>query len=442
MERGRVALHHALKRAVDHLVAFHGAEPFKSLGDDLRFEVVARPAHVDHLGACALDLRFDQRFHLFALHKPDLRGFAADCRAPITGCEASHLFPYCRAMRRAPLVLKFPGRPLPEDDEPHRDFVFHEGVQLAESPLWLDHNARDGLGFVSSARMETLGRGRRLLLTAPSLALLTRKSRRIEATLSPYGQPFQLGQLRLTLYPAGSLLGSAQLLIERAGRRILYAAAANPRPLRSVRPYAPVKADAIFVSGLYGHPSDRFPPRDTVLNALGRAITQSLEAKSAPVLLTEPLGLAPELLAWLGEQGFRLRLHRTIAEVSRVYAEEGLAQPRFRRFYGSRAKDEVVVMPPILRNHTSVQRLGHLHRFWVTGRALEPGFQSRARVDQLFSMSAEPDFADTLEVVDKSGAEDVYLGPRASPALAEALRERGHRVYSLKPPEQLSLFEP
>src|SRR4051812_44028696 len=66
-----------------------------------------------------------------------------------------------------------------------------------------------------------------MVATAPTIKLLEaalpRALRRTAALPAAYGQTFALGSLRLTLHPAGHVLGSAQVRCEANGLDLVYA---------------------------------------------------------------------------------------------------------------------------------------------------------------------------------------------------------------------------
>ena len=125
-------------------------------------------------------------------------------------------------------------KPLPSDespvapdeeyfDEPFRDFEFVGGLHLTNSILWFDADRKRDLVFVSHAHGGSIGKNRRILATDKTIRIVTRKSGKIDALTSPYKRGFTIGPLRLEMHPAGHVLGSAQLLVERNDRRLVFA---------------------------------------------------------------------------------------------------------------------------------------------------------------------------------------------------------------------------
>jgi putative mRNA 3-end processing factor len=326
-------------------------------------------------------------------------------------------------------------------DEPFREFEYSGGVHLADSILWCDADRRKDLCFLSHAHVDLMGKNRRLLVTDKTAKILTRGTGKIEALTSPYRRPFTLGPLELEMHPSGHVLGAAQLLIQRDGRRVVYTSDVNPRKTATAEQGTPVPCDVLAIPATYGAPMYRFPPREEVLHALTAFVERSLEDKATPVLFANPIGTAQELMSVLGKAGYRLRVHRAIYDVAKVYRELGLTLPNSRRFQGTPAKDEVVIFPPILRRHASVRKLRKPRTAVVSGRAVDPAWVHSQKVDAAFPLSDTADFKELLGFIEATGAREIYLVDGHIEPLSAHLRERlGVRVYSLVRPKQLALF--
>lgn len=306
--------------------------------------------------------------------------------------------------------------------------------------LWFDADRRHDLCFVSHAHVDTIGKNRRMLATDKTLRILTRGSGKIDALTSPYRRSFTLGPLELEMHPAGHVLGSAQLLIIRNNRRIVYTSDVNLRPTSTAEHARAIPCDVLAVPATYGHPMFRFPPREEVYADLERFVNECLQDRATPVLLANPIGTAQELMRVLGEAGHRLRVHRSIYDVAKIYRELGVSLPGSRRFAGTPARDEVVIFPPILRKHASIRKLRKSATAMVSGQAVDPGFVFRQRVDRAFPLSDTADQPDLLRFIEETGARDIYLSSGYVDELGAVLRSKGLRVFPLVRPEQLVLF--
>src|SRR6476469_3660811 len=97
---------------------------------------------------------------------------------------------------------------------------FDRGIHLPEVDLWLDPHSSRPVAFVSHAHSDHIGRHEHVLATAATAAMMRLRGRTAPRfrTLE-FGRRFPFGDAQVTLYPAGHILGSAQILVERNGRR-------------------------------------------------------------------------------------------------------------------------------------------------------------------------------------------------------------------------------
>jgi putative mRNA 3-end processing factor len=325
-------------------------------------------------------------------------------------------------------------------DEPYREFEHSGGIHLTGSILWCDSDRRHDQTFISHAHVDEVGKNRRILATDKTVKILTRGTGKIDALMSPYKRSFTLGPLELEMHPAGHVLGSAQLLIVRDGRRIVYTSDVNVRQTATAERASPVECDVLAIPATYGAPQFRFPPREEVLERIKQFVDDCLNDRATPVLIANPIGTAQELMHFFGKNEYRMRVHRSIYDVAKIYRELGVTINNARRFQGTPARDEVVLFPPILRKHASIRKLKKYKTAIVTGRTMDEAWVYRHRVDAAFPLSDAADHDELVEFIKDTGASEIYLTGGYVEELSAELRAEGFKVYSLVPPEQLSLF--
>ena len=325
-------------------------------------------------------------------------------------------------------------------DEPFRAFEYNGGVHLTDSVLWCDTDRRNDLVFISHSHADYIGKNRRILATDKTVRVLTRGTGKIDALTSPYRRQFTLGPLALEMYPSGHVLGAAQLLIVRDGRRLVYTSDVNVRKSLTAETGEVVACDALVIPATYGRPQYIFPDREEVVARIGKFVDECLNDRTTPVMIANQIGLAQELMQILGTGGYRLRVHRSIYDVAKIYRELGLSLPNARRFQGPPAKDEVVIFPPILRNHSSIRKLKRHKTAMVDGRALDEAYVFGSKVDAAFALSDAAGHNELLAFITETGASEVFLSEGYIDEFAQDLRNAGVRAYPLVKPKQLSLF--
>src|SRR5438270_1549856 len=144
--------------------------------------------------------------------------------------------------------------------------VYQRGSYLPEIDLWLDPQVPRPVAVVSHAHSDHI-QSHAVTLATPATAALMRHrlGRRGRCRPLPYGRRTEFPGFAITLYPAGHVLGSAQVLIERNGERLLYSGDFKLKPGRSVEATEVPQADVVILETTLAKPGCVFPPTDVVM---------------------------------------------------------------------------------------------------------------------------------------------------------------------------------
>ncbi|HKT84390.1 MAG TPA: hypothetical protein VJQ84_11185 [Solirubrobacterales bacterium] len=310
------------------------------------------------------------------------------------------------------------------------------GVSMPAHGLWLDpHTIRDQ-AVVTHAHSDHARRHRHALLTPQTLALLPEERRPRGHTLVDLDQPYVVGGACMTLHDAGHMLGSAQVLVEHGGHRILYTGDLKLRRGHSRGNTHVPAADVIVIESTYGLPGFRFPDPDWVIEELALWCRRLLDAKVVPVLLAHAAGKCQEVMLALEPYGFRFALEERCLPFARAYEEAGVRLPDYVAL-DDRAEGLVVIAPPA--GKTAIRRLPRHRTTLVSGWAQDRSFWRKVGADCAFPYSDHCDFDELFEVVALSGARQVYTVHGFAQELARHLRRRGIQASALASDEQLRL---
>ena len=316
-------------------------------------------------------------------------------------------------------------------------------LKVAGSGLFLDAHRRSECAFVSHAHGDHIARHDRTIATPPTVALMRhRLGSKVKGEALPvaYRQPFGLGDLTLELFPAGHVLGSAQLRIVRDGVALGYSGDLCLEPTLTAEQAEVVECDVLVLESTFGLPRYVFPPKDEVLAAVRRFVDDALSDGATPVLLGYALGKAQEILKYLGGAGYRCRAHPVIHAVNKVYEAQGVPLPNV-ELLGPEgpAPGEVVVAPPHLARTSPILRIEHRRTAVLTGWAMD-GRRGFRGADAAFPLSDHADYPSLLRYARASGAARVLTVHGYARELAASLRKEGVRAEPLVEREQLELL--
>ncbi len=319
--------------------------------------------------------------------------------------------------------------------------VVHEsGIYLPELDLWLDPTVRRERAVVSHAHSDHVRRHGCTIATPGTARLIEHRygSRGLFVEL-PFGEQRDCGAYTLTLLPAGHVRGSAQVLVERRGERLLYSGDLKLSPSITAEPVEVPEAEILVVEATFGRPHYRFPPAEQVMDDIVAFCRAALDEGRTPVLFAYSLGKGQELLARLHGAGLHIALHGSAFGVARVYERLGAVFPVYTLLDGRCPEGAVLICPPHIRRDPALAALGRTRTAYISGWAIDRAARYRHRVDAAFALSDHADYDELLAYVRQASPRRVYTIYGFAAEFAADLRTLGYDAQPLKDPMQYRL---
>ena len=314
---------------------------------------------------------------------------------------------------------------------------FNHGLYLSACDLWLDPHVPRERVVVSHAHADHIEAHGHLIATSATARILRYRVPHFDGALTPlaYGESLDFSgpsPARVTLYPAGHCLGSAQVLIETAGTRICYTGDMKLRPNVAAESAVIVPCDVLIIECTFGEPRYIFPPDAETMAALRAAIESAYAEGEAPVVLGYALGKAQEALHLLTGWGYPVMCHGAVHAIARIYEECGVRFPGpYMRYVRGQVADNVLLCPPSVRKHAMLRALAPVCTILLTGWALHPGARNIYKdVGRVLPLSDHAGYDDLLRYVEESGARHIYT-VHGGTKFAADLRARGYDAHFL-----------
>ena len=254
-----------------------------------------------------------------------------------------------------------------------------------------------------------------------------------------YNQPWNIGDYRLTLYSAGHVLGSSQLLIESDEGRFVYTGDFKLERSYSTEPVEVKPCDVVLMECTYGKPQFVFPPREELATQIVDFAQSTLAAGMTPVFFAYSLGKAQEAMMMLGSAHIPIVVHGAVASMAEVYAAQGQPLPPWTRYDSEQFLPEcAVIWPPGNGSVPKVLDPKEVRTAALTGWALAGG-TARSRTDVVFPLSDHADFPSLVRYVELAQPKKVLLNHGFRECVAH-LRKLGIDAEFLDANPQLSLF--
>jgi Cft2 family RNA processing exonuclease len=214
---------------------------------------------------------------------------------------------------------------------------------------------------------------------------------------------------RLKLIPAGHIIGSAQVLVERAdGLRLLYTGDMKTRAGRTCEPARFEPVDDLITECTFGLPIFRFPPEEDVAAEMVAFARRSLDEGLIPVFLGYSLGKGQEIMRILAEGDIPMLIHGSMWYITEIYRRWGFEFGDAARFTNERRREpRAWVIPP----HTRAQitdKLAKARICYVSGWALIESRRESQRAALMAPISDHADYYDLMEVIAATSPKRVW----------------------------------
>jgi Cft2 family RNA processing exonuclease len=246
------------------------------------------------------------------------------------------------------------------------------------------------------------------------------------------GDPVEAASTRLTLFPAGHILGSAQVFLEAAGRSLLYTGDFKRRASATAVTAQTPRANVLLTETTFGLPVFRFPPREVLADRLIAACRGALEEGKTPILLAYALGKSQEAATILDAAGIPTVFHGAAWKLLPDYAAAGFHFPLGRAYTdGPVAPGEALIVPPNCVRTAVIQKIKKRRVIYLSGWAMRSASRADFDADVLLPMSDHADFDELLAHIDEVRPETVLTMHGYAKDFARIVANRGIEAVPL-----------
>jgi len=243
-----------------------------------------------------------------------------------------------------------------------------------------------------------------------------------------YGETVDLGGVRISLHPAGHVLGSAQILVEAGGVRIVASGDYKDVSDPTCAPFETVPCDVFITEATFGLPVFRHGnPQDEIVRLLHSV---ALFPERAHLVGAYALGKAQRVIALIRQAGYDrpIYLHGAMEKLTRYYEQQGQDLGELRLVRGTKKAEmagAIALCPPSSLKDTWTRNfpdpLAAFASGWMRVRA-------RARqkgVELPLVISDHADWDGLTATIAATGASDIWVTHGAEEALVHWCRLQG-----------------
>jgi putative mRNA 3-end processing factor len=250
---------------------------------------------------------------------------------------------------------------LAEKTQSHWIEPYPGGIYVRPADIWIDPSAAKARAVITHGHADHARGGHGQAWATPAtLAIMELRYGTKSGNAVEYGAQFEEGGVRFSLHSAGHVLGSAQVLMEYNGERVVVTGDYKRRSDPTCAPFEPVACDIFITEATFGLPVFRHPP---IAGEIAK-VTQFLSdyPKRCVLIGAYALGKAQRVIAELRAAGWMhpIYLHGALEKMCALYKEHGVDLGELRSVTGTAKEDmagQIILCPPSALNDRWSRRL-------------------------------------------------------------------------------------
>jgi putative mRNA 3-end processing factor len=296
---------------------------------------------------------------------------------------------------------------------------------------------------------------RHYLAAAPGAGVLRARLGAISLQAQPYREPVDINGVRVSLHPAGHVLGSAQVRIEHRGEVWVVSGDYKLQPDPTCEAFEPVVCNTFVSESTFGLPIYRWAPPSQVFAEIDAWWAANAAAGRASVLYCYAFGKAQRILAGVDASIGPIVCHGAIESLNRVYRATGVTLPETallseasraasdRQTPDRQASDRqvsdrqplsraLVLAPPSAAGTTWLRRFPDPSDAFASGWMALRGARRRRACDRGFVLSDHADWPGLQQAIADSGAQRVFVTHGQVAVMVRWLGEHGIEASALQ----------
>jgi len=317
--------------------------------------------------------------------------------------------------------------------------VNSKGIRISDTSLWLDATKKVDLSFISHAHADHIKKHNKIVATPATIDFYRQRCKEVNHIALDYGVPYELENITIELFPSGHILGAAQILITKNGKRLVYTGDFNLQQSATAQPLEIRETDILIMECTFGLPEYVFPKRWEVIERLAKFVEKCFQNGLVPVVMSYSLGKSQEVIKILGDLDYPISVHSSIYQMTKIYEQHGIEFKNWQLYNGEDLRDRILIIPPYLKNWVVKHYQGAIRKIIVTGWAIDENVKFRYGADEAIPLSDHADFNDLINYVKQVSPQKVYI-THGFDKFAYYLNRQGYDASPLRPTSQISLF--
>ncbi len=258
----------------------------------------------------------------------------------------------------------------------------------------------------------------------------------IDLRIVEYGDRFSINGLKISLHPAGHLLGSAQVRIERNGEVWVVSGDYKIEPDATCTSFEQLRCHTFISESTFGLPVFKWRPQQEIFDSINAWWRENRDQGKTSLLFAYSLGKAQRIIAGLDPSIGLILTHGAVENMNRCYRKAGIKLPTTRQVVEVTNKQEfvgaMVIAPPSADSPGWTKKFSQISTAFASGWMQIRGNRRRRSVDRGFVLSDHSDWPGLIKTVRQTEAENIWVSHGYTNEMVRWLQEDGFNAHEVE----------
>lgn len=252
-----------------------------------------------------------------------------------------------------------------------------------------------------------------------------------------YGEVFSIQGVKVSLHPAGHILGSSQIRVEADGEIWVFSGDYKLEQDGISAPFEPVACDVFITESTFGLPCFQWEPQQRIFDEINAWWRYNRSQGITSILLSYTLGKAQRLLKGVNASIGPLFAHGAISNVTEIIRQQYplLFPPLQKVTHDISQKDligSLVLAPPSAEGSPWINRFQPYRIGYASGWMSLRAIRHRRRADKGFILSDHADWPALQQAIQATGAKRIIVTHGFTAVFSRWLQAQGYEAQEAR----------
>lgn len=251
-----------------------------------------------------------------------------------------------------------------------------------------------------------------------------------------WNEPVYINNVKITLHPAGHIIGSAQIRLEYEGEVWVVSGDYKLENDGLSGQFEPVKCNYFITESTFGLPIYKWKPQQEIYAEMQKWVLKNNAEKKTSVIFAYSLGKAQRILQPLAALNLPIFVHGAVYNTHQALINSGWKLPEVQRVTPETPKEQlagnIVIAPGSAEGSPWMKKFSPYSIGVCSGWMQVRGNVKRRNADAGFALSDHADWDALLQTVKQTGAEKVFVTHGFQAAFSRYLNEQGIAAQEIK----------